>query len=86
VSQPHAIAYIDGRYQVYVPQGIGRLNVGPRWLTVREAASYANALDAMPVVSPTREASDVSPRPGLRERSDAHQAERAGTGSGLVLP
>jgi hypothetical protein len=57
----HNIAYIDGKYQVYATvNGIYRLNVGPRWLTPREAARYAETLDKLPQVDPLRDGRDAN--------------------------
>jgi hypothetical protein len=51
-----AIAYVDGRYQCYATDnGIERRNVGPKWVTPREASTFIDSLAAIPNVSPLRD-------------------------------
>jgi hypothetical protein len=57
----------DGKgYRVYrLVNGIYRLNIGPVWTTPKEAAAYANALDASEGSSPLRiSAEDSDPSRG----------------------
>ncbi len=52
----YLIRYIDGKYQVYATtDAIHVVNVGPRWLTPREACDYIDKLMTMPDVSPLRD-------------------------------
>jgi hypothetical protein len=61
-----AIAYVNGRYQCYATDnGIERRNVGPKWVTPREASTFIDSLAAIPNVSPLR---DPVPSSGPNER------------------
>jgi hypothetical protein len=49
----HQITYLDGRWQVYrVVNGKYRLNVGPRWMTAKEARDYCDLMDTSPLRDP----------------------------------
>lgn len=51
----------EGGYRVYTTEdGIRRRYVGPAWPTPRSAATYADTLEAMPVVSPLRSGLDAN--------------------------
>lgn len=59
----HSIEYDDGVYRVYRadPRWTNRrLRLGPCFPTPREAARYADALDAMPVTSPLRSSGEAT--------------------------
>ena len=88
-----AIAYVDGRYQCYrTTDGRDRINVGPKWLTPRQAIDYIEALGARAAgEEPVHLGGDIPHRqlgadrlPGpARVRPLAHLPRRSGTATEL---